>query len=96
MENLTISRDFFSQNMQIHFWSFKVLYRFDGATSSSSINFEMNQSPQNGTCTISPHNGTVNTLFKIICSSWSDEDGINYYSLYGMEIDINILKNSPK
>ncbi len=48
------------------------------------MNFILNQSPQNGSCSINPLNGTTTTSFTVSCSKWFDENGIQDYSLYGM------------
>ena len=50
--------------------------------SSSSLNFVINQPPRNGSCSISPENGTTLTVFTVSCPSWFDEDGIQDYSLF--------------
>ena len=42
----------------------------------------MSQPPQNGSCSTSPSNGTITTLFTISCLDWFDEDGIKDYSIY--------------
>ena len=57
-------------------------YTFPVEISSSALNFKINQSPENGSCSISPLNGSTTTLFTIACSGWADEDGIKDYSIY--------------
>ncbi|CAF3978323.1 unnamed protein product [Rotaria sp. Silwood2] len=47
-----------------------------------AIDFMINSPPKNGTCTISPLNGTTTTLFTITCSNWIDNNGIRDYSFY--------------
>ena len=84
--NLTVTNHIFLQNPSILFWSFTVIYSFASTTSSSALNFKINQPPINGSCTINPRYGTINTLFTIICSNWIDEHGIKHYSFYGMSI----------
>jgi hypothetical protein len=44
----------------------------------------INSPPANGSCSITPSNGTTSTLFNIICSNWFDKDGIKDYSLYSI------------
>ena len=66
------------------YWRFEVIYGFMNEKSSSALNFVINQSPRNGSCSISPSNGTTMTLFSILCSNWFDEDDIKDYSLYGI------------
>jgi len=47
------------------------------------LNVRLNRPPSNGSCSISPHNGTTTTtLFTISCHNWFDEDEIKDYSLY--------------
>jgi len=82
--NFTTANNLFLQNSQIEYWSFEVIYSFVDGIGSSSINFLINQPPQNGTCTIDPLNGTTSTLFTISCLNWFDEDDIKDYSFYGM------------
>ncbi|CAF3375209.1 unnamed protein product [Rotaria sp. Silwood1] len=47
-----------------------------------AIDFMINSPPENGTCSISPHNGTTTTLFTIICENWIDANGVRDYSFY--------------
>ena len=63
-------------------WRFEVVYTFVSEKSSSSLNFIVNQPPMNGSCSISPLNGTTSSTFDISCSNWFDEDGIKDYTLY--------------
>ena len=69
---------------QIVYWRFEVVYSFSSELSSSALNFIINQPPQNGSCSISPLNGTTTTLFNISCPNWFDADEIKDYSLFGM------------
>jgi hypothetical protein len=82
--NFTSTNNSFLQNSQIEYWSFEVTYSFAWGIGSSAINFVINQPPQNGSCTISPLNGTTSTLFTISCLNWFDENGIKDYSFYGV------------
>jgi len=59
-----------------------VIYSFPTESSASALNFIINQPPQNGSCSISPLNGTTNTVFTISCPNWFDEDGIKDYSTH--------------
>ncbi len=70
-------------NRDIIYWQFETLYTFDLETSSSAINFQINQPPENGLCTIYPLQGITSTMFNINCLNWSDTDGIQKYSAYG-------------
>jgi hypothetical protein len=82
--NFTSTDDLFLSNPSIDYWRFEVVYSFPTDTSSSALNFLINQPPQNGSCSISPLNGTTSTLFTISCSNWQDPDGIQDYSFASM------------
>jgi len=84
--NFTATNQLFLSNPQITLWRFEVVYAFVSETSSSSLNFIINQPPSNGSCSISPLNGTTSTLFTVSCPNWFDADDIEDYSLYGMFI----------
>jgi hypothetical protein len=71
-------------NPSIDYWRYEVIYSFPAETSSSALNFIINQPPQNGSCSINPLNGTTTTLFNLYCSDWQDQDGIQDYSVYSM------------
>ena len=79
--NFTASKDLFLENSSTEFWRFEVVYQFLTENSSSSLNFQINLSPRNGSCSIFPRNGTIVTRFTISCLDWFDEDGIRDYSL---------------
>ena len=86
--NLTASNQLFIQNPSFLYWRFEVIYSFPSESSSSALNFVINQPPENGSCYISPLNGTILTLFSISCTNWFDFDDIKDYSLYiRLEID---------
>ena len=90
--NFTATDDLFSAKPELTLWRFEVVYTFESEISSSSLNFIINQPPINGSCSISPKNGTTSTSFSISCPDWFDEDGIKDYSLYCMliiQIDLN-------
>ncbi|CAF3807836.1 unnamed protein product [Rotaria sp. Silwood1] len=80
--NFTATNKLFLDNPQISLWRFEVVYTFSFETSSSALNFVINQSPYNGSCSIDPRNGTTSTLFTVSCPNWFDEDGIKDYSVY--------------
>ena len=80
--NFTATNQLFLNNPQIKLWKFEVVYRFLTETSISALNFIINQPPSNGSCSISPKNGTTSTSFNILCPNWFDEDGIKDYSFY--------------
>jgi len=84
--NFTATNQLFLSNPQINLWQFEVAYTFSSDTSLSSIIFVINQPPYNGSCSISPLNGTTSTLFDISCCNWFDEDGMTDYSVYGVLI----------
>ena len=80
--NLTCENDLFVDNPSIEYWRFEVVYSFPTETSSSALNFIINQPPENGSCSITPLNGTITTLFTISCSNWEDQNGIEDYLFY--------------
>ncbi|CAF1191151.1 unnamed protein product [Adineta steineri] len=85
--NFTATNQLFLSNPQVNLWRFEVVYRFVSKTSSSSLNFVINQPPSNGSCFINPHNGTTSSLFTISCPNWFDKDGIKDYSVYTWTTD---------
>ena len=82
--NFTTTPDLFLVNPSIGYWRFEVLYSLPSTTGSSALNFIINQSPQNGSCSVSPPNGTTSTWFTIACSQWQDTDGIKDFSFYSL------------
>jgi hypothetical protein len=82
--NFTATNQLFVFNLQLNLWRFEVVYGFVSETSSSSLNFVINQPPSNGSCFINPQNGTTSSLFTISCPDWFDDDKIKDYSLYSM------------
>ncbi|CAF1181508.1 unnamed protein product [Adineta steineri] len=87
--NFTATNQLFLNNPQINLWRFEVVYTFLNETSTSALNFIINQPPYNGSCSINPMNGTTTTLFTITCPDWYDEDGIKDYSLYAWTTDVS-------
>ncbi|CAF4263685.1 unnamed protein product [Adineta steineri] len=87
--NFTATDELFLNNLQISLWRFEVVYTFQSETSTSALNFIINQPPSNGSCSINPLNGTITTLFTIECPYWFDVDGIRDYSLYTWVTDIS-------
>lgn len=94
--NFTAINTLFLRNPQIIYWRFEVTYTFPNEASMSALNFIINQPPQNGSCSITPSNGTITTVFAIDCSDWHDDDEIKDYSVYGKTITslYNIIKRS--
>jgi len=92
--NFTVTNQFFLKNPTILFWKFEVVYSFPNQTSTSALNFMINQPPRNGSCSIFPSNGTTTTLFQISCPNWFDEDGIKDYSLYSFTNQLMIAFSS--
>lgn len=80
--NFTALDQLFVDNPQISYWKFEVVYSFPTTVSRSALNFIVNEPPANGSCSISPQNGTTSTVFQISCSDWLDDDGIKDYSVY--------------
>jgi hypothetical protein len=82
--NFTATDNLFLSYPLIEYWRFQVVYSFSSETTSSALNFVINQPPQNGSCSITPLNGTTSTLFTISCPNWVDPDDIQDYSIYSM------------
>ena len=89
--NFTATKELFLSNPNTSLWRFEVVYTFPTGRSSSALNFDINQPPHNGTCSIDPRNGTTSTLFNISCIGWNDTDGIKDYSLYSKSVFISSL-----
>ena len=89
--NFTAASRLFTENSSIRLWRFEVVYIFTNEQSSSSITFTINQPPSNGSCLISPTNGSITTVFTISCMHWYDEDGIKDYSVYGKAYDTDFI-----
>ena len=68
-------------------WRFEVVFSFASETSSSALNFVINQPPTNGSCSISPLQGTTSTLFTVSCPDWVDDDGIKDYTLSSFTVN---------
>jgi hypothetical protein len=81
--NFTATNALFLENRHIIYWRFEVIYSFVSDTSTSALHFEVNKPPENGSCLVSPRNGTTSTLFNISCLGWFDNDEIKDYSFYG-------------
>ena len=81
--NFTATNQLFLQNPTVRFWRFEVVFSFTTETSSSALNFVINQPPSNGSCSISPLQGTTSTLFGVSCPGWVDDDGVKDYALAG-------------
>ena len=80
--NFTALSQLFLDNPQINYWRFESVYQFTNESSSSALNFVINHPPFNGSCSISPLNGTLTTSFTISCPNWFDDDEIKSYSLF--------------
>lgn len=81
--NFTATNHLFMNNSRIKHWRFEVIYFFQQEISTSALNFEINDPPNNGTCSIYPRNGSTTTLFMINCEGWRDQHEIRDYSIYG-------------
>lgn len=84
--NFTATNQLF-QNESIGYWRFEAIYTFTSESSSSALNFRINQPPINGSCSIDLSNGSTSTVFTISCSQWTDEDGIKDYAIYSEFLD---------
>lgn len=92
--NFTARNDVFLAHRHVIYWRFEVVYSFASESSSSALNFIVNQPPQNGSCSINPTHGTTTTVFTISCPNWIDQDGIQDYAFYGtifLLLQISIL-----
>lgn len=89
--NFTSTNRLFIENPSVESWRFEVTYRFVSATSSSALNFVINRSPYNGSCSIHPLNGTTSTVFTVSCPDWFDDDEIKDYSIRGNAGSSHIL-----
>ena len=87
--NFTATNQLFLKNPHVRYWRFEVVFTFTTEISSSALNFVVNQPPSNGSCSISPLQGTTSTLFSVSCSGWLDEDGIKDYALTGYTAEPN-------
>ena len=87
--NFTATNQLFLQNPHVRYWRFEVVFTFTTEISSSALNFVVNQPPSNGSCSISPLQGTTSTIFSVSCPGWLDEDGIKDYALAGYTTDPN-------
>lgn len=55
----------------------------DGTEGVSYMNLLANEPPAIGNCTIDPLEGlAMKTVFKVECSGWQDDDGIDMYELF--------------
>ena len=87
--NFTATNQLFLANPQVRYWRFEAVFSFVTEISSSALNFVINQPPSNGSCSISPLQGTTTTLFTISCPGWLDEDGIKDYAVTGFTSNFN-------
>jgi hypothetical protein len=80
--NFTATTQLFLNHPDTIYWRFEVIFTSDSLISTGAIHFLINHPPENGLCSISPTHGTIDTLFTVACSNWSDADGIGGYSLF--------------
>ena len=59
------------------------------------MSFVINQAPRNGTCSITPLNGTTSTVFTVSCPNWVDSDGIQDYTIYGEDQTMIAFSSVP-
>ena len=85
--NFTATNQLFLANPHVRYWRFEVVYSFTVESSSSALNFVINQPPSNGSCSISPLQGTTSTLFAVSCPGWVDDDGLKDYALSSYTAD---------
>ena len=86
---LVIKKDLFRDFSSQVIWKIEsnielVTYTNETLTASTSMKVYVNFSPKYGICTISPTNGTTNTVFSLNCQNWIDSNGsVGFYSYYG-------------
>ena len=90
----TATKEFFSAHTSISYWQFEAIYTDKDSRGSGSVQLKTNHPPLSRTCSRFPPNGYTNTLFKIICPSETDLDGIKDYFLHGK--DLFKIKNKKK
>ena len=78
-----MTKDLFDLHKEILYWRFEVIYFIESKNINQTFDIKMNESPQNGFCSIEPSNGTMNTSFTMTCSNWIDDDGVKDYICYG-------------
>ena len=83
LSNFTTTNQLFLSNTQTY-WRFEVVYQFTSGASSNAIDFMINESPYDGSCSINPTGGTTSTVFTITCFDWIDNNGVKDYTVYGM------------
>ncbi|CAF1525116.1 unnamed protein product, partial [Adineta ricciae] len=84
--NFTTTNQLFLSNTQTY-WRFEVVYQFTSSTSSNAIDFMINESPYDGSCSINPTGGTTSTVFTITCFDWIDNNGVKDYTVYAWASD---------
>jgi len=98
---LTMASAMFTTNPDVKRWKVEfgltAVSKQNGiANGASSLILELNQIPYNGTCSVTPDNGTaLQTLFTFTCKDWLDKDGtidkyVFYSTLFGNEIDLTV------
>ena len=96
METLVVRKGFFQcefyYRIYLHAWM------AGGRKSVNFIQMEINSSPENGTCLITPLIGeAMMTSFAIKCSGWSDKNlPLFYRFLYEKDDVVNILYEGPR
>ncbi|CAF1527747.1 unnamed protein product [Adineta ricciae] len=78
--HFTMVDDLFLEHSRL--WKFEVAYTLRTGRGLSAPYFLIDQCPFNGSCSITPNNGTITTSFTLSCSNWFDENEIKDYSLY--------------
>ena len=99
---LTIEPVLFESFPQKKFWKIELkiesITTLRKSTGSSTLTIYKNQLPQNGSCTVTPNNGTaMESNFTISCINWSDPDGIIVrYEYFGILTNILLFLNEMK
>lgn len=92
--NLTVLKDLLIYDPKITHWRFEVHYQWNSGITISRLNVQLNSSPQNGSCSISPLRGTLITQFTIDCVNWTDANGIADFSFYLIDSKTIMLGSS--
>ena len=90
---LTLTKQFFDYHRNLSHWLFQVHHLLKNGESLSQYQMKINRGPQNGSCSMNPFNGTIETDFRIRCVNWSDEDQIKDYSFYCSSLSFSVFSS---
>jgi hypothetical protein len=78
-----VTNKLFSSNKHVNYWQFQAIYTYENMHGSGLVQLKTNHPPLKKECSINPTNGHTSQLYTVICSNWTDLDGIKDYFLYG-------------